>query len=126
MRDLTEEEFKLAPEWATHYCIDMDGIYFSHETGFALYDTISKSFVEEEQDCPLSCIEDCDKLITKRASNEKPFDISEHEFSDEGLLDVRLASNRVIVDSELLTSSYSKDDAIAIAKALGVTGEDLL
>lgn len=58
----------------------------------------------------------------------KPFDISEHEFSDEmsnlkamlserGDVVIRIGSSWIFLD---------KSDSIAIAKALGVTGEDLL
>ena len=58
----------------------------------------------------------------------KPFDIGEYYFSSSNI-------NGCIVDCGFLNLSFSvsergcffdKDDAIAIAKALGVTGEDLL
>jgi hypothetical protein len=66
----------------------------------------------------------------ERPKLKKPFDISEHEFSDSR---VRI-SNICVSKIELAVDdcgiehymTQSKEDAIAIAKALGVTGEDLL
>ncbi len=64
----------------------------------------------------------------KKIPVKKPFDISEHEFSDEmsnlkamlsgrGDVVIRIGSSWIFLD---------KSDSIAIAKALGVTGGDLL
>ena len=60
---------------------------------------------------------------------KKPFDITKHEFSDK---DIRL-SNLCESKIELAVDdcgiehyfTLNKDDAIAIVKSLGVTGEDL-
>lgn len=62
---------------------------------------------------------------------KKPFDIIEYEFSDEnfkGAVYIDDDGDLVIGASEYEISCFcaSKPDAIAIAKALGVTGEDLL
>ena len=62
-------------------------------------------------------------------AGEKPFDITKHEFSD-----LNFKTKAYVSDGELIigASEYeipcfcaNKNDAIAIAKALGVTAEDL-
>jgi len=57
----------------------------------------------------------------------KPFDITKHEFSDsianpKAKLNLRSTVTIDVFDKWLM---LNKQDAIAIAKALGVTGEDL-
>ncbi len=64
---------------------------------------------------------------------KKPFDITEHEFSDSDLSVVKSDGGTMWVDIENgsldercnASAMIIKQDAIAIAKALGVTGEDL-
>lgn len=59
---------------------------------------------------------------------KKPFDISEHEFSD-SIAEIKAKSNAgstITLDVFEKWITLNKPDAIAIAKALGVTGEDLL
>jgi hypothetical protein len=59
-------------------------------------------------------------------SPKKPFDISEHEFSDTVGF-VELANGELTLNCTGLNYiELYKDDAIVIAKVLGVTGEDLL
>lgn len=109
MRDLTEEELKLAPSWATHYQVTKSGnvIWESKDK----YQTVIMSKPRKQNS----------KLSLCRPIN-KPFDITKHEFSD--------AVGFVECDGSELTLSCTgsnyvelyKDDAIAIAKALGVTG----
>ena len=67
-------------------------------------------------------------------AGERPFDISEHEFSDKDLianingetieLEVTYYDSHHHQD-DTCTAQINKQDAIAIAKALGVTGSDL-
>ena len=64
-------------------------------------------------------------------SRKKPFDISEHEFIDKWVRCAKLVDDgdylRINIRNESFnTVIHNKQDAIAIAKALGVTGEDLL
>ena len=57
----------------------------------------------------------------------KPFDISEYEFSDAiSIAGAEVKNGYLIIHKNSRSwDSYDKQDAIAIAKALGVTGEDL-
>ena len=60
---------------------------------------------------------------------KKPFDISEHEFSSGDFVDVFTQGKHLHVYIAPYCHGRTwldKDDAIVIAKALGVTGEDLL
>jgi hypothetical protein len=59
---------------------------------------------------------------------KKSFDISEHEFSDTEVECVIAAVDKLLLINHFGDNSamLDKQDAIAIAKALGVTGEDLL
>lgn len=61
---------------------------------------------------------------------QKPFDIGEHRFSDDEIRDVYFAASDEVVminhiDECVNGLCLNKADAIAIAKALGVTGDDL-
>ncbi|WP_276755639.1 hypothetical protein [Pseudoalteromonas marina] len=62
----------------------------------------------------------------------KPFDISEHEFSDNDISLLKLKKRELYLsikfgsERDNTIAVIDKKDAIAIAKALGVTGEDLL
>lgn len=65
-----------------------------------------------------------------RILSVKPFDISEHEFSDSSVRISNICASAIelAVDDCGIEHcmTQNKQDAIAIAKALGVTGEDLL
>ena len=116
MRDLTEEELKLAPDWATHYIVDRfnDAVYQSENLCWwlGLRSPLNHSNMDEG--------------VTEII--RKPFDITKHEFS-EGLSISNMCKLSVEVKfNNNDDSNYvplHKDDVIAIAKALGVTGEDL-
>lgn len=60
---------------------------------------------------------------------EKPFDIGEHEFSDSTVNNAYVDAEDLVIPVSVFSGQskiwISKTDAIAIAKALGVTGEDL-
>ena len=64
----------------------------------------------------------------ERPKLKKPFDISEHVFSDVEVECVPVDGNKLLLINYFGDNSamLEKQDAIAIAKALGVTGEDLL
>ena len=120
MRDLTEEELKLAPDWATHYWVHDGKVMFESVDLFQLLNNreLTDSYSNDSGYITSFAVE------IKR----KPFDIGEYYFSSSNI-------NGCIVDCGFLNLSFSvsergcffdKDDAIAIAKALGVTGEDLL
>ena len=125
MRDLTEEELELAPDWATHYYIYSDGdILFECESESALY----RKNTNNNENAILTM--ECDGICFKSIPiNKKPLDITKHEFSDK---DIRLSS---LCESKIELAvddcgiehylTFNKSDSIAIAKALGVTGEDL-
>ena len=79
----------------------------------------------------------CDSCGSPSRINKtsKPFDITKHEFSDpawsineidvgQGYIDF-YNHETCTDDGDADTHVLDKDDAIAIAKALGVTGEDL-
>jgi hypothetical protein len=125
MRDLTEEELKLAPEWATHYNLFDEArgrVLFSCHERFVILDSdggvFEKGSIEEGYN---PCLDDSDAPILK-------FDISEHEFSDAEIECVPAEGNKLLLVNYSGDNSalLDKPDAIAIAKALGVTGEDLL
>lgn len=124
MRELTEEELKLAPEWATHYTIDGydDAVYQSENLCW---------WVNLES--PLSH-NNMDKGAVEII--KKTFDITKHEWSDEakdchilfntpswagGDLQICIADpNGNYADDVLI-----REHAIAIAKHFGLTAEDL-
>ncbi len=56
---------------------------------------------------------------------KKPFDITNHEFSDAGIECCEIGGGVLTMHNPELTTNLLFDDAIAIAKAFGVTGEDL-
>lgn len=114
MRDLTEEELKLAPDWATHYIVDsFDDVVYQSENLFWWVNLIS----------PVShnnMIEGAVE-ITK-----KPFDITKHDFSDWEISSADFEYDEFTLRFfEVNAIHLNKDDAIAISKALGVAGEDL-
>jgi len=134
MRDLTEKELKLTPDWAVKFdffngeLIYMSDVVGNYE-GKPLYRFLdAKHNIEEvgvEGDYDL-----CTRLIPS-----KPFDITKHEFSDpawsineidvgQGYIDF-YNHETCTDDGDADTHVLDKDDAIAIAKALGVTGEHL-
>lgn len=59
-------------------------------------------------------------------SDEKPFDIAQHEFSDADVALHHCEFGELVLNVNFSCAVLCKQDAIAIAKALGVTGEDLL
>lgn len=76
MRDLTDEELALAPDWATHYiAFDNGEILFESNTKYCLYDSIQKKFHGI-----VGCLNVSGESVP---INRKPFDITQHKWSDE-------------------------------------------
>ena len=127
MRDLTEKELKLTPDWAVKFdffngeLIYMSDVVGNYE-GKPLYRFLDAKHNIEEVGV------DGDYDLCTRLIPSKPFDITKHEFS-EGLSISNMCKLSVEVKfNNNDDSNYvplHKDDVIAIAKALGVTGEDL-
>lgn len=121
MRDLTEEELKLAPDWATHYYIFDDGdILFECMNECTLYSIVLGIMLD---------VMPCNGVCSKsKEVNRKPFDITEHEFLESDIQLAEIVGGRLrlhLMSSDLPYVDHSKKDAIAIAKALGVTAKDL-
>lgn len=125
MRDLTEEELKLAPEWACKFdFFNGDLIYMSDVVGDyegkPLYRFLDvKHNIEEvgvEGDYDL-----CTRLIVKES-----FDITKHEWGDT-VGYVETCSKEITLNCGTGQNYIElfKDDAIAIAKHFGLTAEDL-
>jgi len=119
MRDLTEEELKLAPDWATHYFKDDDGdILFESTNGYqwAVGLKLKKRVVVRGYSVKLS------KPI-------KPFEISRYQFSDKDIRFSNLCNSKMelALDDCGIEHYFTlhKNDAIAIAKTLGITAKDL-
>ncbi len=112
MRDLTEEELKLVPEWASDYSIDIDDtvVYCSKEVCW--WDGLSEPMQ--------NYVFKGDEL-----RHIKPFDITKYGFSDSGVECCEIGVGILTLYNPELTTNINKDDAIAIAKALGVAAEDL-
>lgn len=131
MRDLTDEELALAPEWATHYCIEntsasIDVCFFNKDEAVNLYHgQVGEPYVNEFG------IEDCDRLIPRL----KPFDITQHEWLEETTSVERGDHDELVLCVEYWNSEFeadgdtavhlSKSDAIAIAKHFKLKAEDL-
>lgn len=111
MRDLTPEELKLAPDWATMYSITSnDNVRFHDEDMFCLCNGHVVSDV----------VSASPENFNTRLILNKPFDITKHEVANH----VTVLENGELV-AEGSGWIIDKDRAIAIAKALDVTGEDL-
>ena len=126
MRDLTEEELKLAPDWATHYCVTK----FKGQHCITFHNSYWDQWVY-----PVSGAWS-PKMTSQRIPalakpiSTKPFDINKHEFSDDEIRFVKVFHAEeyitILLNREALnTVRHDKADIIAMAKALGVTGEDL-
>ena len=130
MRDLTEEELKLAPEWATHY--DSDYIK-AHPVKLCFFNDLQavnvfKNGVVGEPYFNEVGISDSDRELPIR----KTFDISEHEFSCESVKACKPSWVGDDLQISILDGDFThhdavinKQDVIAMAKALGVTAKDL-
>lgn len=128
MRELTEEELKLAPAWETHY--------YAFDNGTIQYES-ADLYVRFFKTTGRFGVEQCNKEygIAGVAIPRKPFDITKHEFGDtawpvneinpeQGYVEF-FNQDTVTSDGDYDGHTIYKDDAIAVAKALGVTWDDL-
>ena len=127
MRELTEEELSLAPEWAVKFDFFSDRLVFMSDALETTNQTSTFRFIEidsgdywvgNDGDYDL-----CTRLIVK-----EPFDITKHEWSDGDLsFDFIDGDGDIILDclGDCGGLFISKKDAIAIAKHFGLTAEDL-
>lgn len=117
MRDLTNEELARCPADCDYYHIIDGSVYFTNVLGVGVFD-IHGNKVDDSI---------LDGVFKSSRPIEKPFDITQHEWSDKmanlgaimserGDVVIRIGSSWIFLD---------KPDGIAIAKALGVTAEDL-
>ena len=119
---LTDEQIaELAPEWATHYIsCDLDKTI--------LFEAVNKwQFLDLESGL-WGNVRNAEVKITKGAKpiprKPEPFDITQHEWSDEG---VRLSKH----NKEFIVLSTGRDlvldkaVCLALAKHFGLTAEDL-
>ena len=118
MRELTEDELKLAPDWATHYFIYNDGdILFEGNRNYQYYNSRIKEFYK------LRWLTDISEYTVP--INRKPFDITKHEWSDSGIERLEVGGGVLTIYSPEHTVNLTFDDAIAIANHFGLTAEDL-
>lgn len=114
MRELTEEEIKLAPDSCDHYNIIDDKVYFTDVLGVVVFDV---NGVEID-----NCIMDNKVFLKSVPLPEKTFDITKHELVDYGYMGVKCDKNLYVKKNGF---TIDKERAIAIALALGVTAGDL-
>lgn len=124
MRDLTPEELKLAPDWATHYTV--------HELEFTphcicFYGSRLHKWVYHKNGGNWSPEQVHNKIPAEAAAlHFETFDITKHDFSDWEISSADFEHDEFTIRFfEVNAIHLNKDDAIAIAKSLGVTGEDL-
>lgn len=120
MRDLTKEELALAPDWATHYSLFIHDVVIYQSDEFWWWSGI------DSDGQPGKLINHTEVDFGAKPIPRKPFDITNHNFGD-SVQHVELCGFELTlycVDGYRHVEIY-KEDAIAIAKALGVAAEDL-
>lgn len=119
MRKLTEEELKLAPEWATHYTVDCCNDVIYQNGNLCWWSGLSLPLGHNK-------INPTAKPINKP---KKQFDITKYDFSDCYVLKAELEGgcslSFELQSHELGFVSFNKNDVIAMARALSVNAEDL-
>ena len=125
MRELTEEEFKLAPNWATHYNVFDESrcrIVFSCHERFQILNSdgslFDEGFIEEGFD---SCLEGTDVEIPK-------FNKTDHGLSDSDICKIEVIDGNLrlyLMSNDISYIECTRDDSISIAKHFGLTSEDL-
>lgn len=130
MRDLTEEKAlglisKNVADFTNPIFLYIPSTKF--EQPFIMYQSRNYGHTKDylSNDIKLSF----DAGMYKHSPKQKPFDITKHEFSDYSVcVDYLGGSNRdylVVETSVNMPVILNKSDAIAMAKSLGATGEDL-
>ena len=120
MRELTEEERAFAPDWAVKFDFFEGSLIFMSDAVEVTSQTSTFRFIDiYSGDYWVGS--DGDYTLCTRSISSKPFDICKEEVYDYLGLDIH-------GDLEVLEGDWTicKERAIAIAKALGVKGEDLL
>ena len=111
MRDLTKEELELAPDWATHYMIDFGGVIYESKQfcwWYGMGEPLRNFTFNDERNRPIPKSFDINNYRSPLMhDSEQPF------------------AHMSLVDGLRVDGLVNKDWAIAIAKALGVTGDDL-
>ena len=120
MGELTEEELKLAPDWAFYYVTDGEDILFV-DRKYRKACWLTKDFGLE--DC-FSYTDELDYLLESGVMEipQYPFDITKHEVVDQGYVGVKIDGD-IYVKRKGFT--INKDSSIAIAKHFSLTSEDL-
>jgi len=120
MRDLKQQEIDDAPQWATHYYVSR------------INDTVrwngDELFMWEFESAAKSISEYGFRNMHTQPIPRKPFDISEHEFSDEtSHIEINSANELAVCMTATNGKWFAmyKDDAIALAKHFKLTVEDL-
>tara|TARA_R110002073_G_scaffold133936_6_gene281484 strand:- start:399 stop:791 length:393 start_codon:yes stop_codon:yes gene_type:complete len=129
MKELSNVEKDLAPEWAVYFVADGNDVLFVSKCKSRacwLVDDFELECGFDLQD-EFDIVGDYENLLEELNLIQKPFDITKHEFSDRDISMATLASDYLCLhlDGKAPYVAHSKKDAIAIAKSLGVTGEDL-
>lgn len=118
MRDLTDKERELAPD-----CCDM---YFINRSDLAVY---VNSKTKECHVAWMSAPVVLDRIHYGYAVMRpiKPFDITQHEWSDDNMDRAISSSDVITLDffDSALSVALSKSDVVAIAKHFKLTAEDL-
>lgn len=121
MEELSNKEKELAPEWVAYFLPDDNDILFVSKCKtracWLVEDLELESGVDLQDEFETTS-DTLDKLIDQCLDGL--FDITEHEVYDH--ISVFDADNLVVEDAKWI---INKDRAVAIAKALGVTGDDL-
>jgi len=118
MRELTPEEIKNAPDWATHYLIRGTVFMWESEDSWSHYE--AKRVMQNHG-----------LATAAKPIPHKEFDISAYEFSDNDILSVELQES--VSDShvyfefkrEVDQLFHSRNDIIAMAKSVKLTASDL-
>lgn len=118
MRDLTEEELKVAPEGFDEYGFNRSGqvFFFNRKLGCAVIEGIDEVLNLSPSHY---AFDECKPI------KRKQLDITQHEWSDV-IAEIETDSGHtLVIKSHGSWLSFDKDDVIAMARDRGVTAEDL-
>lgn len=122
MRDLTENEMAKCPKGCDYYHIINNQVLFTNALGIGVFD-IHGNKVDDSI---------LDGVFQKSRPIERPFDITQHEWSDSDVSDVYISDFDLIGigimssdGDQVVDFGVRKQDAIAIAKHFNLTAEDL-
>ena len=117
MRDLTEKELAKCPEGCDYYHIINNQVLFTNVLGVGVFD-IHGNKVDDSI---------LDGVFQKSKPVEKPFNIAQHEWSDNFVSVEKSETNSDVIrlDNDMYLVDIDKADAIAMAKHFNLTAEDL-